>query len=108
MVSNVKISQFFENLTLHDSPVATNNLPDVINSFLVSVGEDIQPLNSSRLDELRNNLHDCPDRYIISEYAVYYALSQLNVSKSTGPDLIENKLLKKSCRCVSCACLFAY
>ena len=51
-------------------------------------------MNSSRLDELRNNLHDCPDRYIISEYAVYYALSQLNVSKSTGPDLIENKLLK--------------
>jgi hypothetical protein len=45
------------------------------------------------LKNLRDNLEQVPDHFIVSEYAVYSALSRLKTSKSTCDDVLSNRLL---------------
>jgi hypothetical protein len=62
-------------------------------NVFVSVSAGISPLDSFSLDNLRDNLGQVPDDFIVSEYAVYSALSRLKMSKSTCGDVLSNRLL---------------
>jgi hypothetical protein len=45
------------------------------------------------LNNLRDNLGQVPYHFIVSEYAVYSALSHLKMSKCTSDDVLSNRLL---------------
>lgn len=89
-----KTQTAFKGLTHQGEFVSEFDMQDVINNFFVGVGDDIEPLDKAALIELRSQLQDCPNRYIVSELAVYCALNRLKISKSTGPDMLDNRLLK--------------
>ena len=83
----------FDHLTYCGQSVNALDLSDVINNFLVSVGDSIPSLDSLSLNTLRSQLPECPLAFVVSEYSVYNALIHLKSSGSTGPDLLDNRLL---------------
>ena len=83
----------FYHLTYGGQTVNAQDLSDVINNFLVSVGGSIPPLDSLGLNSLRSQLPECPLSFVVSEYSVYNALIHLKPYGSTGPDLLDNRLL---------------
>jgi hypothetical protein len=50
-------------------------------------------LDPNALDNLRDNLGEVPDCFIVSEYSVYNALKHLKINKSSNDDLLSNRLL---------------
>jgi hypothetical protein len=86
-------SDHLVNLTRYGEQVNFALLPDILNEFFILVSADISPLDSFSLDSLRGNLGQVPDHFIVSEYAVYCALSRLKLSKTTCDDILSNRLL---------------
>jgi hypothetical protein len=82
-----------EHMTFQGNAIANHDLPETFSNFLVSIVESIPPIDNSSLNDFRNQLTECPESFIVSEYAVYHALTRLKASRSTGPDLLDNKLL---------------
>jgi hypothetical protein len=58
---------------------------------MVSAG--ISPLDSFSLNNLRDNLRQVPDHFIVSDYTVYSVLSRLKMSNSTCNDVLSSRLL---------------
>jgi len=81
-----------DRLTFQGQDIRQDELSDVINNFLVSIGESIRPINGDSLSNFRNQLPICPDDFVVSEYAVYTALSRSKIS-SAGPDGLDASLL---------------
>ena len=84
----------FDNVCYQDSEVLSANLPDVINSFLVSVSDSVPTIRHDLLSSIRSELHVCPTEFIVSEFEVYMTLVKLKVNKASLNDYISNKLLK--------------
>lgn len=86
----------FDRLTSNNTTVNQNDLPEVINNFLISVNSHIPALNNIKLAELQQGVRDSvvPESYIVEEIDVYSTLMKLKTNKAAGPDLISNKLLK--------------
>ena len=84
----------FDNVCYQDSEVLSANLPDVINSFLVSVSDSVPTIRHDLLSSIRSELHVCPTEFIVSEFEVYMTLVRLKVNKASLNDYISNKLLK--------------
>ena len=72
-------------MTFQGNAIATH---ETFSNFLVSFVESIPPIDNSSLNDFRNQLTECPESFIVSEYAVYHALTRLKASRSTGPDLL--------------------
>ena len=60
--------------------INSDELPEVLNSFSVSVTADVLPLDLAELDNLLARLCDVSDCFIVSEYSVFNALRHLNVN----------------------------
>jgi hypothetical protein len=90
---NSKQSDCFANLTRNDNQVEPELLSEVVNDFFVSVSSNIPSLDPNALDNLRDNLGEVPDCFIVSEYSVYNALKHLKINKSSNDDLLSNRLL---------------
>ena len=90
-----KSDSCFENIQFQGKPSAVADLPEAINSFLVSITSDIPDLKTTSLTTLRNSLPQVPDKFIVSTFEVYQELEKIKVHKATGPDEIPNKILKK-------------
>ena len=84
----------FENIVYRDAEVQISDLPDVINSFLVSVTDGVPALCLDSLLNLRNELTACPNEFVVSEFEVYSVLMKLNVRKAARCDSVNNQLLK--------------
>ena len=88
-------SVFDDNLTHFGETVSVARLPDVINTFFVSVGEELPSLDLAKLDQLRLSLGSVvPDKYIVDPFQVFIALSKIPLNKSPGPDLIPVKVIR--------------
>ena len=85
----------FANITFCDAAVAPDVLPDVLSNFFVSFTAGLPALDNSKLIELRQTLGPVPDQYIVSEFEVYKTLQKVSLNKSTGPDMIPNKIFQK-------------
>ena len=94
-------SESFNDICFNNEPIDSDKLVDTINNFFISVSQDIPRLQSSVLEEMKCNLSDVPDEFIISEYSVFNALSKLKLNKSTGPDNLPNSLLKSVAELIS-------
>ena len=69
----------FENIVYRDAEVQISDLPDVINSFLVSVTDGVPALCLDSLLNLRNELTACPNEFVVYQFEVYSVLMKLNV-----------------------------
>ena len=96
----------FDRLTFHGLDIRHDELSDVINNFIVFIGESTRPINGNSLSNFRNQLPIFPDEFVVSEYAVYSALSHSKVS-SAGPDGLDARLLIRLADVLACCtCLF--
>ena len=77
-------SCWYNQLLSHDVP-SCRELADVFNNFLHFV-----PLSCEN-DHL---VVDVPNEYLVDEFQVYSDLRKIKVNKSSGPDVIPNKILK--------------
>ena len=85
----------FDNVCYQGSEVQSSSLPDVINSFLVSVADSVPVIRHDLLSNVRSELTVCPTELIVSEFEVYMTLVKLKVNKASLNDYISNKLLKE-------------
>ena len=92
----MKESNFLDHITSTDNEFSVQNLPDMINSFFISVSSGIAPLDESVLQSQRDQLdpYSVPDSFIVSEFEVFQAINRLKDNKATGPDLIPNSVVK--------------
>ena len=74
--------------------MTADRLPDVLNNFFISVSSGVPALDLNELTKLQNSLGQIPDKFIVDQFSVFMALSKLSLTKSPGPDLIPNQLLK--------------
>ena len=74
---------------LHDGDVQT--LADNVNRFFQGVAADLSPLEDSSTPPPPEVI---PDEFIISQAAVEYKLSRINVHNAPGPDGLPNWLLR--------------
>ena len=65
----------FNNVTDGDTPLDPTVLPDAINNFLLSVTEQICPIDVNALSDIRRNLIDVPECFIVSEFSVFNSSS---------------------------------
>lgn len=92
--SNCNSNNLGNTLHYQGSPVDEERLADVINDFFLSCTSDVPALDTALLQELRRDLGELPDQYVVSEYQVFNVLSRLKDNKATGPDLFPNYLLR--------------
>ena len=92
---NSKVHDTFSNITFDGHVVDKEVLPEVINNFFTSVTSHITPLDSDRLNIIRQSLEIVPDEFIVSELDVYNVLDRLRPNKSPGPDLLPNRILQR-------------
>jgi hypothetical protein len=84
----------FTNLTEGKMPIDPIMLPELINTFLLSVTDQVPPIDVSALDQIRQNLDSVPDQFIVSELSVFKALKHLKLSKSVCDEFLSNRVLK--------------
>jgi len=84
----------FEGITYRNEIVSMDRLPNILNNFFVSVGDGLPALDLTELTKLRQSLGPVPDRFVVDPFEVFTALNHLSLTKSPGPDLIPNLLLK--------------
>ena len=84
---------FFDHMTFQGNTITPSDLPDVINNFLFDISESIPPVDGKFLNDLRSSLVESPSSFVVSEYAVYRALSRIKTSSVPGPDLLSSRLL---------------
>ena len=72
-----------------DNPTLTH-LAESFNNFLVTLTSHFNPLLPSHDAEIL----DLPNKFLVNYSQVYTSLRQIKNSKSPGPDMIPNKLLK--------------
>jgi hypothetical protein len=75
-------------------PIDPIMLPEVINNFLLSVTDQVSPIDVSALDQIRQNLDSVPDQFIVSELSVFKALKHLKPSKSVCDEFLSNRVLE--------------
>ncbi len=67
-----------DGITYQSQPVATVDLPDVINNSLAEITASIPALDRRDLDTLRNQLGHCPDTFHVPVIEVFDKLKFTN------------------------------
>ena len=80
---------WYQHLLSEDNPTLTH-LAESYNNFLVNLTSHFNPLLPSHDAEIP----DLPNEFLVNYSQVYTPLRQIKTSKSPGPDMIPNKLLK--------------
>ena len=80
---------WYQHLLSDDNPTLTH-LAESYNNFLVNLTSHFNPLLPSHDAETP----DLPNEFLVNYSQVYTPLRQIKTSKSPGPDMIPNKLLK--------------
>ena len=81
---------------MNNENVSAGTLPDVLNNFFISVGNDVPSLDVSKLEVMRQKLGAAvPEEFIVNPFEVFTELSKISLQKSSGPDLVPNKILKE-------------
>lgn len=84
----------FCNIHYNNEQIDCVLLADVINDFFISCASGVPAIEESVIQNMRLNLGQVPDEYIVSEFSVFDALSKLKVNKALGADGLPNKLLR--------------
>ena len=84
----------FKHLLHNNELISPRELPDVLNTVLSSFTSDVPAFDSVLLDSLRASLGSLPDDFVVNEYSVFHALSNLKVRKAMGPEGVPNIVYK--------------
>ena len=81
---------------MNNENVSAGTLPDVLNNFFISVGNGVPSLDLSKLEVMRQKLGAAvPQEFIVYPFEVFTEVSKISLQKSSGPDLVPNKILKE-------------
>jgi len=72
----------------------SSGLPDTYNQFLISITENIPPIDLNMISHLGRYLPDSiPEPFIVSEQSVHNALCKIKKKKSTSEPVLSNALI---------------
>jgi hypothetical protein len=84
-----------KNITVDDTSVDAECLPDVINKFLLSVTAHVPAIDENAFNDIRHSLGDVPDNFIVPELSVFNALKRLKVTKAVNDEFLSNRIVKE-------------
>jgi len=84
----------FSGVNIPGTVVSEQFIADYVNKLLVDITRNVPALDNVAVVETDENISQCPDAFVVTEFEVYNVLSRLNMHKASLYDIVDNGLLR--------------